>query len=250
MIIKIIKFFIIPLLHFIRKVLNILKKHMLPDIVLQPKRTYYNVFEMYLKEEEVKSYNHFKKFFKSSIFLNENDIKTYAIKKAAEIETNGNDNFFLEFGVFQGKSINFFSNILKEKKFYGFDSFEGLNEDWEGSEYPKGYFDLKGKLPKVNNNVELVKGKVQDTLKNFISKRNPKISFVHIDLDTYESTKFVLSEIKKNLLQGSIVLFDELYNFTGWDVGEYKALNEIFSEKEFKFLAFSKNGCQAVIQIL
>jgi hypothetical protein len=234
MTIKVIKFFIIPLLHFIRKVLNVLKKHMLPDIVLPPKRTYYNAFEMYLKEEEVKSYNYFKKFFKSSIFLNENDIKTYAIK----------------FGVFQGKSINFFSNILKEKKFYGFDSFEGLNEDWEGSEYPKGYFNLKGKLPKVNNNVELVKGKVQDTLKNFINTRNPKISFVHIDLDTYESTKFVLSEIKKNLLQGSIILFDELYNFAGWDVGEYKALNEIFSEKEFKFLAFSKNGCQAVIQIL
>ena len=56
--------------------------------------------------------------------------------------------FFLEFGVFQGKSINFFQYI-ERKKFYGFNSFEGLNEDWEGSEYPKGYFDLKGNYPEL-----------------------------------------------------------------------------------------------------
>ena len=166
------------------------------------------------------------------------------------MKSDQNNNFFLEFGVFQGKSINFFSNILKKETFYGFDSFEGLNEDWGGSEYPKGYFDLKGKLPKVNSNVEIIKGRVQDTLENFINEKNPEICFVHIDLDTYESTKFVLSSIKKNLTMGSIILFDELYNFTGWDVGEYKALNEVFTDKEFKFLAFSKNGCQAVVKIL
>ena len=71
-----------------------------------------------------------------------------------------------------------------------------------------------------------------------------------MDLDTYESTKFVLKEIKTYLSKDSIILFDQIYNVSGWDVGEYKALTEVFNEKEYKFLAFSKLGRQATIQIL
>ena len=80
-------------------------------------------------------------------------------------------------------------------------------------------------------------------------KKKPKINFVHIDLDTYESTKFVLKNIKPFLCKNSIILFDELYDFLGWDEGEYKALKEVFDETEYKFLAFSKHGNQSVIQV-
>ena len=249
MIIKIIKYLILPPLHFVRKILNVLKKHMMPDILIRSKRSYHTAFDMFLKEEETKSYNYFKRFFKTAIFLDEKQIKTYTIKTAQELDKK--QGFYLEFGVFQGKSINFFSKLInKEKKIYGFDSFEGLNEDWQGSELPKGYFDLKGKLPKVEKNVVLVKGKVQETLLEFLKKNAPKISFVHIDLDTYESTKYVLTKIKDYVSKDTIILFDELYNFTGWDVGEYKALQETFNDKEYKFIAFSKNGSQAAIKIL
>jgi hypothetical protein len=44
-------------------------------------------------------------------------------------------------------------------------------------------------------------------------------------------------------------LFDELYNFPGWDVGEYRALTEVFDESEYTFLAFRQDGTQAVIEI-
>ena len=246
MIIKLIKKLVLPVLYSIRKILNILKKHMMPDIVIRPKKSYFTAFDMFTEEEEIKSYNHFKKFFKTAIFLDESQIKEYSINRALEL--NSNDQFFLEFGVFQGKSINFFAKKIKNKTIYGFDSFSGLNEDWEGTQYQKGYFDLKGKTPKVEKNVILIKGKVQETLVNFLDEHNPRISFVHIDLDTYDSTKFVLSKIKKNLSKNAIILFDELYNFSGWDVGEYKALQEIFDENDYKFLAFSKDGCQAVIE--
>ena len=47
-----------------------------------------------------------------------------------------------------------------------------------------------------------------------------------------------------------IITFDDFYNYTGWDVGEYKAFTETFNENEYKFLAFSKFGWQAAIQIL
>ncbi len=247
MFVKLIKILVLPILHSIRKILNIIKKHMMPDIIIQPKKSYFTAHKMFYEEEEIKSYNHFKKFFKSAIFLEEKKIKEYSILKALEI--NKDDNLFLEFGVFQGKSINLFAKKIGNNKIYGFDSFEGLNEDWEGTEYPKGYFNLKGKTPKVENNVILIKGRVQDTLKKFIKEKDTKVSFIHMDLDTYESTKFALEELKKYLNSGSIILFDELYNFSGWDVGEYKALQEVFDEKDYKFLAFSKDGSQVAIQI-
>ena len=46
-----------------------------------------------------------------------------------------------------------------------------------------------------------------------------------------------------------MIVFDELYNFPGWDVGEYKALKEIFNDEDYIFLSFAKNGQQATIQI-
>ena len=71
-----------------------------------------------------------------------------------------------------------------------------------------------------------------------------------MDMDTYETTKFVLYEIKPYLIKNAIITFDELYNFPGWEVGEYKALKETFDENEYKFIAFCKNGQQVAIQII
>ena len=127
-----------------------------------------------LKKKKLKVITILKNFFKTAIFLDESQIKEYSINRALEL--NSNDQFFLEFGVFQGKSINFFAKKIKNKTIYGFDSFSGLNEDWEGTQYQKGYFDLKGKTPKVEKNVILIKGKVQETLENFLDEHNPRIS--------------------------------------------------------------------------
>ena len=70
-----------------------------------------------------------------------------------------------------------------------------------------------------------------------------------MDVDTYETSSFILKKIKPYLIKGAIIIFDELYNFPGWDVGEYKALTENFSEKEYSFKAFSIEGKEVVIQI-
>ena len=71
-----------------------------------------------------------------------------------------------------------------------------------------------------------------------------------MDMDTYETSKFVLSNLKPFLDKSCIFIFDDFYNFHGWNAGEYKAFAEIFNENEYKFLAFSKFGRQATIQIL
>ena len=201
----------------------------------------------------------------ASIFVNiipffvlHNFSKYYALRKSLQIiKMDKIKGDYCEFGCFTGASLNHVLRVtskdafLKEKKIYGFDSFYGLKEDWIGTaEFEKGYFNLDGKMPQVKNNVILIKGWVQDTVNNFLKQNNPEICFAHMDLDTYESTKFVLSQIKPYLKKGSILLFNEFYNFPGWSVGEYKALTEVFDEKEYKIIAFSKHGWEAVIEII
>src|SRR5690606_16814666 len=65
------------------------------------------------------------------------------------------DGAILEFGVFQGTSINFFGKVLKANKdkrqIYGFDSFEGLSEDWVGTHMSSSTFNRNGVLPKVGD---------------------------------------------------------------------------------------------------
>ena len=236
--------YIMPILKLIRRFLNVLKRYASADYSSPP-----SVYQLYKEEQAKNCFEHFKKFFKTSIFLSSNKIRGYALDAAKEND-NDSDYFYIEFGVYSGTSINFFSKKLNNKKIYGFDSFEGLKEDWVGTSVPKGTFNLKKKIPQLENNVVPVTGWIQDTLPIFLKEKNPKINFVHMDVDTYESSKFVLESIKPNLVKGSVILFDELYNFEGWDVGEYKALKEVFNDDEYKFLAFSKDSAQAIIKIL
>ena len=70
----------------------------------------------------------------------------------------------LEFGVSKGISINMMSRILPECQWHGFDSFEGFK-----SLPTKSYWHVYDKAfrnqaePKVNENVTLVKGYVEET---------------------------------------------------------------------------------------
>lgn len=157
-------------------------------------------------------------------FTNSKDLLEYCLLK--KISTGIN----LEFGVYSGNSINHAANFLKNEIFYGFDSFEGLPEDWRKG-FEKGTFNLNGNLPAVRSNVTLVKGLFQDTLTNFYLKMNQKISFIHIDCDLYSATKFVLNESKTLLQQGTVILFDEFYGYSAWESsGEFLAWNEFLFE--------------------
>ena len=186
---------------------------------------------------------HFKK---SLLFKDIFQIREYAIKTTLLNDKN-KDYYYLEFGVFKGTSANFFSEYVN--KFYVFDSFEGLKEDWIGTSDSKGSFNLNKQIPRMNSNIEPIIGWVENTLDDFLKKHNPKINFVHLDLDTYNSTKYTLERLKPYLLKNAVIIFDELYNFTGWEEGEYKALNEIFNKDEFEYIGFNIKGAQAVIKI-
>ena len=117
-------------------------------------------------------YDFFKdKMKSSSVFLKVDDIRNFAIYRAILNNAGDSRNLFLEFGVYTGGSINLFSKQLKNinETIYGFDTFEGLTEDWLTHVFfPKGSLSLNNKLPKVAKNAILIKGKIQDTLDNFL----------------------------------------------------------------------------------
>lgn len=77
----------------------------------------------------------------------------------------------LEFGVFQGTSINHVAKTLSKaadnRMIHGFDLFEGLSHDGAGWVWEKGRFDRQGILPEVEKNISLYKGSIDDTLPAF-----------------------------------------------------------------------------------
>lgn len=122
---------------------------------------------------------------------------------------------FFEFGVYEGVSFKTWTEINKNSKsrFFGFDSFTGLPEKWKTffSSFPKGTFDTKGKLPLIKDNrVNFIKGYFQDTLTEFLANFIPKNQIIiHIDVDLYTSSLFVLTSMDKHLTEGAIIIFDE-----------------------------------------
>ena len=201
--------------------------------------------DIYYENLSLDCYKFFEKEMKnSSIFLKPIDIRKFAISQSLK-KTNTSNDLFLEFGVFRGDSINLFSEFLRKKNLtiYGFDSFDGLEEEWSMNEYnPIGTFSLNKKKPKVSNNVKLIVGKVQETLENFLKENyGKKITFAHLDMDTYTPTKFTLEKIKPLLNKGSILLFDQFYGFPNWQDHEFKAFKEVFKEGEYRYIAFCES---------
>jgi len=239
--------------------LNLIKKFF-KCILIQISRIIFLITPEEFKNKEIKTlksklrdnlieetFQHFNKHIKKSlIFTNTWKIREYAIKTALLNDIN-KEFYYLEFGVWKGSTANFFSKYVK--KLYVFDSFEGLSEDWPGKAYPKYYYNLNKKIPKLNSNIKPIVGWVEDTLENFLKDHKPRIKFVHFDMDLYAPTKFTLEKLKPYLEKDAILIFDELYNFIGWEEGEYKALNEVFKEDEYRYRAFNIGASNSVIQI-
>ena len=210
--------------------------------------------DIYYDELQKNCYEYFKAHMEnSSIFLKVEDIRNYSLHRAIKnIDDINNDDLFLEFGVYTGGSINLFAKQLQSNnnKIHGFDSFEGLKEDWLTHVFfPKGALTLNKKTPRVLKNVNLIVGNIQNTLEAFLAKKkNKKIMFAHMDMDTYESTKFGLSKIKPFLKKGSVILFDEFYGYPNWEKEEFKAFQETFEDHEFKYIAFCES--EVAIEIL
>lgn len=156
---------------------------------------------------------------------------------------------YLEFGVFRGGTIRFMAKRKPTAVFHGFDSFEGLPEDWFGMPLVKNSFSLKGGLPKVPENVSLHKGWFNETLPKWCGEHADKVAFMHIDCDLYSSTVDILENFADRMQVGTVILFDEYFNYPNWENHEYKAWREFVTKYHinYEYIGFARQ--QVAIRI-
>jgi len=188
-----------------------------------------------------------KHFQEALVFNNDAEILLHAIQKSVK------SNLILEFGVCSGKTINFIAGNNPLTQIYGFDSFEGITENWQDC-VPQNSFELLDKSisPPLLTNVLLIKGRFENTLPSFASNvKDCSISFIHIDCDTYSSTKTIFTHLKQNIRKGTIILFDEYFNYEGWENHEYKAFLEFIEETQldYKYIAYNHFHQQVLVEI-
>lgn len=158
------------------------------------------------------------------------------------------EGLYLEFGVFTGQTINHIARQV-DKPIYGFDSFKGLPERWRDG-MGAGHFQLQA-LPKVRENVTLVKGWFDKSLPDFLERHSGDAAFVHIDCDLYSSTKTVFTHLAPRIKPGTVIVFDEYFNYPGWKDGEFKAFQEFIASENlcFEYLGYRYNGEQVCLKI-
>ena len=155
----------------------------------------------------------------------------------------------LEFGVYKGTTLNHLADRLPDDTIYGFDSFEGLPEAWAGNRYSTRNFNRHGKPPEVRGNVELVIGWFNETLGPFLQKHDAPLSIVHIDCDIYSSTNTVFLELESRIQDGTIIVFDEYFNYHSWQLHEYKAFMELIERTGLEFDYIGYSGAEVSVRM-
>jgi hypothetical protein len=157
----------------------------------------------------------------------------------------------VECGVFKGISLiryAAFREILENtysRKIIGFDAFGNFPQETSKKDksFPEHHDSIAGKgidideLYKVfqyknNENIELVKGDIINTVPEYSSEHPElKIALLHIDVDIYEPTEIILKYLYDRVVKGGLVVFDDYALIDG----ETKAIDEYFQKHDVLF---------------
>jgi O-methyltransferase len=149
---------------------------------------------------------------------------------------------YLEFGVADGETFGWWLKKIThpDARFYGFDTFQGLPENW--GVHKKGAFSNEGKIPAFNDDrCHLYKGLFQETLQPFLKNfatNQPKL--ILLDADLYSSTLFVLTTLAPLLQNGDILLFDE-FNSPRHEFRAFKDFTQAYLHLQLKPIAAANN---------
>jgi O-methyltransferase len=170
---------------------------------------------------------------------------------------NGVAGDYFEFGLWRGKTFCHAHRMkrryrLNSMRLWGFDSFQGLPEfhDEKDSIWTPGEFSCKiddfheivRRSGFQEKEYELIQGFYNESLTPALQKKmaGVKAAVIYIDCDLYESTRDVLSFLPPFLQDGTIVCFDDYYNYKGSpDQGEQRALKEFLAARpQISFLPY------------
>lgn len=154
---------------------------------------------------------------------------------------------YIEFGVAAGNSFKWWlqQNTDANSMFYGFDTFEGLPEDW--GHFKKGAFSNKNNLPEINDKRgKFFKGLFQETLPKFLKELDGnKKNVIMMDADLYTATLFALTSLAPFLKKDDIIFFDEFVvpmhefkAFLDFTESYYIQLELIAASNNYYFTAF------------
>ena len=160
---------------------------------------------------------------------------------------------YLEFGVWEGKSLKAWMNLNTHpgSRFIGFDSFEGLPEDWGHFAVirKKGTFSTGGDVPDIEDQrLSLVKGYFQETLVPSLKSHEPENRLlIHCDADLYTSTLYPLTVLNPYIVPGTIIIFDEFFTVDH----EFKAFADFTRayNRRYRVIAASGPYDQMAIEI-
>ena len=158
------------------------------------------------------------------------------------------DGDMAEVGVFQGGSAKLICEAKGERKFYLFDTFEGLpdvsdidthfgKKFWEKNQFNNTTEESVEKFLNNYENIKIVKGIFPDSAKNI---QETKFSFVHLDVDLYQSTIDCLKYFYPRLVNGGIILIHDFHTD-----GIKKAIKEFSTENDTHIIDLS--GTQGLL---
>jgi hypothetical protein len=157
---------------------------------------------------------------------------------------------YLEFGVADGSSLRSWCALNQHpgSRFFGFDSFTGLPEDWNPGR-PKGMYNRDGIPPDIADpRVRFHVGLFQDSLAAFLDSFRPSNRLVvHNDSDLYSSTLYTLTMMERITAPDAVVIFDEF-----WDaLHEYRALSDFSAayRRPFKIIAATPGFCEVAVTL-
>jgi hypothetical protein len=148
-------------------------------------------------------------------------------------EVGDREVLYLEFGVHEGEATRYWSKLLTNpnSKLHGFDSFEGLPEDWH-SQMPKGHFSTNGRMPVIDDErVQFFKGWFDQTLPAYQVPEH-EVLVLNFDADLYSSTLCALQNLAPHIVPGTYLYFDEFPDA----MHELRAFAEFCSSSPRKFV--------------
>jgi hypothetical protein len=119
---------------------------------------------------------------------------------------------YLEFGVFEGASLRYWSQTLRDpaSELHAFDSFQGLPETFDPLTHPKGRFDVGGRLPDIDDQrIKYHVGWFSDTVPDFVFPPHDQL-LINFDADLYSATSIVLGHAARHIQPGTILYFDDM----------------------------------------
>jgi predicted O-methyltransferase YrrM len=156
----------------------------------------------------------------------------------------------LEFGVYSGRTLSMIAQARPGGAVYGFDSFAGLPETWRAG-FRAGAFGDVPEPPDVPG-AEIVVGMFADTVPGFLAAHPGPVDLLHLDADLYSSTATVLDLVGPRLRPGSVVVFDEFFNYPGWEQHEARAWREHVAAtpgRSFRYEAYTVDNEQVVVRV-